>query len=72
MSTLEIIFEDLKSLPPPKLEEAALLIHGLRENARAERLAALERSAGILSAEEGALLEKLITAGCGRIDARDW
>ncbi len=66
MSTLEIIVEDLKSLPPPKLEEAALLIHGLRENARAERLAALERSAGILSAEEGALLEKVITAGCGR------
>ncbi len=72
MSTLEIIVEDLKALPPPKLEEAALLIHGLRENVRAERLTALERSAGILSAEEGAMLEKVITEGCGKIDARDW
>ncbi len=72
MSTLEIIVEDLKTLPPPKLEEAAGLIHGLREVARAERLAALERSAGILSDEEGAALERVIEEGCGKIDARDW
>lgn len=72
MSTLEIIVEELKTLPPPKLEEAAGLIHGLREVARAERLAALERSAGILSDEEGAALERVIEEGCGKIDARDW
>ena len=72
MSTLEIIVEDLKTLPPPKLQEAARLIHGLREDVRAERLAALEKSAGMLSAEEGALLEKVIIAGCGKIDTRDW
>ena len=72
MSTLEIIVEELKTLPRPKLEEAAVLIHGLRENARAERLAALERSAGILSDEEGAALERVIEEGCGKIDARDW
>jgi addiction module RelB/DinJ family antitoxin len=48
------------------------LIHGLREVARAERLAALERSAGILSDEEGAALERVIEEGCGKIDARDW
>ena len=72
MSTLEMIVEELKTLPPPKLAEAAVLIHGLRENARAERLAALERSAGILTDEEGAELERVIEAGCEKIDARDW
>jgi len=72
MSTLEIIVEELKTLPRPKLEEAAAMIHGLREKARAERLAALERSAGILSDEEGVALERAIEEGCGKIDARDW
>lgn len=72
MSTLETIVEELKTLPPPKLEEAAALIHGLRETARAERLAALERSAAILSDEEGAALERAIEGGCENIDARDW
>jgi len=72
MSTLEMIVEELKTLPPPKLAEAAVLIHGLRENARTERLAALERSAGILTDEEGAELERVIDEGCEKIDARDW
>jgi hypothetical protein len=72
MSTLEIIVEELKTLPPPKLAEAAALIHGLREKTRAERLAALEKSAGILTEEEGAELERAIEEGCEKIDARDW
>lgn len=72
MSTLETIVEDLRALPPPKLEEVATFIHRLRENARAERLAALERSAGILTDEEGAELERVIEEGCEKIDARDW
>jgi len=72
MSTLEMIVEELRTLPPPKLEEAAALIHGLRERTRAERLAALEKSAGILTDEEGAELERVIEEGCERIDPRDW
>jgi hypothetical protein len=72
MSTLEMIVEELRTLPPPKLEEAAALIHGLRERTRAERLAALEKSAGILTDEEGAELERVIEDGCERIDPRDW
>lgn len=72
MSTLEAIVADLRALPPPKLEEAAALIHGLRETTRAERLAALERSAGILTDAEGAELERVIEEGCERIDPRDW
>ena len=72
MSTLEIIVEELKTLPPPKLEEAAALIHGLREDARAERRAALRRSASILSAADGAELERIIEENCERIDPREW
>ena len=72
MSTLESIVEDLRALPPPRLEEAAALIQHLRDKTRGERLAALERSAGMLSDEEGAELERVITEGCEKIDARDW
>ena len=60
MSTLEMIVSELKALPAPKLAEAAALIHGLRENDRSARLAALERSSGILSDAEGAELERII------------
>lgn len=72
MSTLEIIVEDLKALPAPKLEEVADYIHRLRETSQAERLAAIERSAGMLTDEEGAELERIITEGCEKVDARDW
>ena len=72
MSTLELIVEELKTLPPPKLEEAATLIHRLREDARAERRAALRRSASILSEADGAELERIIDENCERIDPREW
>ena len=72
MNTLESIVEDLRALPPPKLEEAAALIHGLREIARDERKAALDRSATILTDAEGAELERVIAEGCNKIDASDW
>ncbi|MGH7945004.1 MAG: hypothetical protein ACREH8_18580 [Opitutaceae bacterium] len=72
MSTLETIVEELKTLPPPKLEEAADYIHRLKEATHAERLAALERSAGLWSGPEGEAIEKAIEEGCERIDPRDW
>jgi hypothetical protein len=72
MSTLEAIVEDLRTLSSPKLEEAAALIHGLREKTRAERLAALRRSASILSKADGEELERIIEKNCERIDPRDW
>ena len=64
--------EDLKALPTPKLEEAADYIHRLREASQTDRLAAIERSAGILTEAEGAELERIITEGCEKVDARDW
>jgi hypothetical protein len=68
MSTLEMIYAELKTLPPPKLEEAATLIHRLREDARAERLATLDRTAGAWRGERGAAIEKAIEDGCERIE----
>jgi hypothetical protein len=67
MSTLEMIYAELRTLPPPKLEEAATLIHRLREDARAERVATLERTAGAWPGECGAAIEKPIIEGCEKI-----
>ena len=49
---LEAIFEELKSLPPRKLERAAGYIHRLHSDSRLERKAALRRTAGSLTDEE--------------------
>lgn len=72
MSTFELIVEDLKALPPTKLEEAASLIHGLREDTRARRREALRESASILSKADGEELERIIEENCERIDRGDW
>jgi len=72
MSTLELIVSDLKTLPPPKLEEAAALIHNLKESSHAERTDALRRTAGVWSGPRGAAIEKAIEEGCEKIDERGW
>jgi hypothetical protein len=72
MSTLESIVEDLRTLPPPKLAEAATLIHRLRETSLAERREALRRGAALLSPEDGAELARIIDENCARVDPRDW
>jgi hypothetical protein len=72
VSTLEIIVEDLKSLPTPKLEEAAAYIHRLRETSRADRLAILRETSGIINPEDADAIEKTIKENCEKIDARDW
>jgi hypothetical protein len=72
MSTLEMIVEELKTLPPPKLEEAATLIHRLREDVKTERRAALRRSASLLREADGVELERIIEENCERVDSREW
>ncbi len=69
MSTLEIIVEDLKALPSPKLAEVAAYVHRLRETNHEERMAAIERSAAVLSESESAELSRIIQEGCEQIDA---
>lgn len=72
MSTLETIVEELKTLPTPKLEEAATFIHRLRETNRAEQLAILRETAGAWAGPDGETIEKAIEDGCENIDPRDW
>ncbi len=53
MSRLETIFEDLKTLPPDRLERAAGYIHRLRVMNLAERNALLRSLSGIMAGEAG-------------------
>lgn len=72
MSTLDLIVRELKTLSPPKLDEAAKFIQRLREDTRVDRGEALRRSASILSEADGAELERIIEENCERIDPREW
>ena len=72
VSTLETIVEDLKSLPPGKLEVAADFIQRLKRISQEERQAILARTAASLSRETVDEMEKAIEEGCERIDEDGW
>ncbi len=72
MSPLENIVEDLKTLPPAKLEVAADFVQRLKRISDEERDAILTRTAGALSPEEADEMEKVIEEGCERIDEDGW
>lgn len=72
MSKLEAIVEELKTLPPNRLESAADYIHKLKMISDAERIAIIDRTSGSLTPEEGDELARIIEEGCEQIDERDW
>jgi hypothetical protein len=72
VSPLENIAEDLKSLPPARLEAAADFVQRLKRIAEEERQAVLARTAGALKAEEADELERVIEEGCEEIDEHGW
>jgi hypothetical protein len=72
VSNPENIFEDLKTLPPDRLELVADLIRRLSPAGEAERQAALARTFGCLSPEEADELERVIEEGCEQIDEDGW
>lgn len=72
VSPLENIVEDLKSLPPARLEVAAGLLHRLKRISEEERQAILARTAGALAPEEAGELERVIEEGCEKIDEHGW
>jgi hypothetical protein len=72
VSRLEAIVEDLKSLPPEKLEAAADFVHRLKLIGEEHRQAILARTAGALSPEEADELNRVIEEGCERIDESGW
>lgn len=69
---LQDIVDELKTLPPERLEKAADYIHRLHISSREERKTALRRSAGSLTTEEADELESIIEQGCEKIDECDW
>ena len=72
MSPLDNIFEDLKALPPDRLEMAANYIRRLKPISETEREAALARTFGCLSPEEADELERVIEEGCEQINEHGW
>ncbi len=72
MSTLETTVEELKSLPPAKLAEAAGYIHKLKMASNSESRRALERAFGCLTPSEAEEMERAIASTCERIDASQW
>jgi hypothetical protein len=72
VSPLENIVEDLKSLPPARLEVAADFVHGLKRIREEERQPILTRTAGALSQQEADELERVIEEGCEKIDEHGW
>ena len=72
MSRLETIVEDLKSLPPDKLEAAADFIRRLKPISQEEREAILARTFGSLSQEDADAMQKAIEEGCEGIDEQGW
>ena len=72
MSTLEVIVEELKTLPTPSLAAAASYVHQLKLASAADRWRALDRAFGCLSTAEADDLERAVQAHCERIDAGQW
>jgi hypothetical protein len=72
MSTLDYIVEDLKRLPPPKLEQVADFVHRISAVNPDVRRAALDRTFGCMTPEEADEFQKIIDEGCESIDERDW
>ena len=72
VSPLESIVEDLKTLPPDRLEMAASYIRRLKPASQAEREAALARTFGCLSPQEADEMERVIEEGCEQINEHGW
>jgi hypothetical protein len=67
VSPLENIVEDLRSLPPGRLEMAADFIRRLKPISQVELEAALARTFGCLSPEEADEMERVIEEGCENV-----
>jgi hypothetical protein len=72
VSPLESIVEDLKTLPPGRLEVAADLVHRLSRISEEDRQAILAQTFGSLSAEDAEAMARAIEDGCERINEHGW
>lgn len=68
MNSIELVVARLRSLPPASQVQVVDYIQQLHDATRAERLEALQKTAGCLSAAEAETMEKVIREGCERVD----
>jgi hypothetical protein len=72
MSSIEKVYEDLRTLTPDKLEVAAEFVHRLAWLSEQERRAIFTRTAGALSPVDADELKREIESGCERVDEQSW
>ena len=65
-ASFELIVEELKTLPALKQQEAATIVHHLKEDVRDQRRSALQRSASFLTEDDSAELEQIIDSNFNR------
>ena len=68
MRQIEMVVEELKQLPPAKLQHVADLVHRLHEAHRNERQRALAETAGCMTSTEADAFQQSIDEACERID----
>jgi len=68
MNQIELVVEELKQLPPAKLQHVADLVHRLHETHRNERRRALAETAGCMTPAEADTFQRSIDEACERID----
>ena len=68
MSQIEMVVEELKQLPPGKLQHVADLVHRLHEAHRDERRRALAETASCMTPAEADAFQQSIDDACERID----
>ncbi len=71
MTKLEAVYEELKALPSPKLEEAASYVHRLKEDSLSERRTVLESLAGTWEEKEGEAMESAMWE-CRKVEPSEW
>lgn len=71
MTALEVVIEELKDLPLSRLEQAADYVRALKDEDKADRLAALKASAGCISDENAEAFEQAMQ-DFERIDVNEW
>ena len=68
MSQIEAVVNELKQLPPAKLQQVVDLVQRLRQTEQAERQRALAETAGVMSAAEADAFQRSIDEACERVE----
>lgn len=72
MSALDTIVEDLKALPPNRVDDAAWFVHALVVGSSRDQSAMLRHTATALSAEDVDEMESAIAQTCEETDDHAW